>query len=160
MKPQNHYLWVNPFRRENPHAVVHKLWRDTPLLRDVRPRDSRELVSRTHLRHYESGEALFREGETGVAAALVVRGELSVRSDDQTLARLEAGDFVGETALLDDTPRSATVVADTPVTVSLLVRYQLEEFVQFRPRVGARIMTNLARLLAARLRLGNQMERL
>ncbi len=63
---------------------------------------------------------------------------------------------MGETALLEDTPRSATVIADTPVTVSLLVRYQLEEFVQFRPRVGARIMTNLARLLAARLHLGNQ----
>lgn len=157
VKP-HHYLWVNPFRGEYPQAVVHKLWRDTALLRGLSPADSRELVTHTHLRHYQPGEALFREGETGVAAALVVSGQLSVESGGQTLVRLDTGDFVGETALLEDTPRSATVIAETPVTVSLLVRYQLEEFVQFRPRVGARIMTNLARLLAARLRLGNQAE--
>lgn len=156
MKAQQ-YLWINPFRREHPGAVLSQLWQSTPLLRGVRPHHARELVNRTHLRHYRPGEPLFQEGETGVAAALVVSGTLSVRTGSQRLAELDAGDFFGETALLDDTPRSATVVAETEATVSLLVRYQLEEFVQYRPRVGARIMTNLARLLAARLRMGNHM---
>lgn len=159
MKPLHRYLWINPLRRDNPQAVIAHLWRNTPLLRGVKPRDARELVSRTHERHYRPGEALFQEGETGVAAALVVSGRLIVRAEGETLVTLETGDFFGETALLDDTPRSATVVADTEATVSLLVRYQLEEFVQFRPRVGARVMTNLARLLAARLRLINRTPR-
>lgn len=156
MKEQQQFLWINPFRREHPAAVLSQLWQQTPLLRGVRPRHTRELVSRTHLRRYRPGEPLFREGEAGIAAALVVSGQLKVCMAEQPIASLEAGDFFGETALLDDTPRSASVVAETDAVVSLLVRYQLEEFIQYRPRVGARIMTNLARLLAARLRLGNQ----
>lgn len=155
MKAQQQFLWINPFRGEHPRAVLSQLWQQTPLLRGVRPRHARELVSRTHLRHYQPGEALFREGEVGVAAALVVSGKLRVCTDDQHIVDLETGDFFGETALLEDTPRSASVVAETDAMVSLLVRYQLEEFIQYRPRVGARIMTNLAGLLAARLRLGN-----
>jgi CRP/FNR family cyclic AMP-dependent transcriptional regulator len=147
------YLWINPFRREHASAVLCQLWQQTPLLTGLKPRDARELVARTHLRRYRPGEAMFREGETGVAAALVVSGTLRVQSGSGTIIHLEPGDFFGESALLEDTPRSATVVADSDVTVSLLVRYQLEEFVQFRPRVGTRVMTNLARLLAARLRM-------
>ncbi|MEE4249799.1 MAG: hypothetical protein V2I38_04360, partial [Alcanivoracaceae bacterium] len=58
--------------------------------------------------------------------------------------------------LLQDAPRSASAIAVTEATVSFLVRFQLEEFVRHRPGAGLEIMTNLARLLVARLHRGNR----
>ena len=93
--------------------------------------------------------------DNAVAAAVIVSGHIIVRSHDQDIARLEPGDFFGEAALLEDTPRSASAIADGVTQVSLLMRYQFEEFVRHRPQAGLEIMTNLAHLLLARLHRGN-----
>lgn len=144
-------LWLNPFRREPLDQQVLKAWSASPLLVGVRHSVARKLVALTHLRHYRAGEFLFREGETGVAGALIVAGEVEIQAGERSLVTLGAGDFFGEVALLEDAPRTASAQAATDVQVSFLVRYQLEEFVRHRPRAGLEIMNNLARLLAARL---------
>lgn len=152
--PQRH-LWLNPFRKKSLDERVVQAWQETPLLRGVSARICEKLVACTHVRQYNSGEHLFREGDTAVAAALIVEGSIIIRANGEDIARLEAGDFFGEAALLADSPRSASAVAEGPTSVSLLVRYQFEEFVRHRPQEGLDIMTNLARLLLGRLQLGN-----
>ena len=59
----------------------------------------------------KAGEVVMREGEAGDEAYLVARGELAVTRAGVPLARLTAGDWVGEMSLLLDEPRSATVTA-------------------------------------------------
>ncbi|MDF1781750.1 MAG: cyclic nucleotide-binding domain-containing protein [Alcanivoracaceae bacterium] len=155
MKLSQPHLWLNPFKRETLDTQVLKAWRATPLLQGIRAGVCEKLVERTHVRQYQPGEYVFREGDSAVAAALIVQGNVVIRSDDNDIARLGAGEFFGEAALLEDTPRSASAVAEGVTLVSLLVRYQLEEFVQHRPQAGLNIMTNLAHLLLARLHRGN-----
>ena len=73
----------------------------------------------------EAGEVLFNEGEVGDAVYLVVEGKLRVVSDGLTLVTRTRGDCVGEIALIDDEPRSAAAVADTPVK---LLRWERQDF--------------------------------
>lgn len=143
--------WQNPYADEPLDQQVFKAWQQSPLLAGIKASDAHKLVALTHLRNYRSGEFLFSEGETGVAAGLLIGGEVAIRSGDNVLVTLKPGDFFGEVALLEDAPRTASAVASQDARVSFLVRYQLEEFVRHRPRAGLDIMTNLARLLATRL---------
>jgi predicted MFS family arabinose efflux permease len=66
------------------------------------------------------GDAIVREGEVGQAVYLVSEGTLDVVSAGQTVAALHHGDHFGEIALLQASPRTASVVAETPATVFML----------------------------------------
>ena len=64
--------------------------------------------------HLEPNEALFHEGDAGDALYVIVEGEVSVQAEGPPrveMARLGAGSFIGEVALMTDQPRSATVTA-------------------------------------------------
>jgi CRP-like cAMP-binding protein len=71
------------------------------------------------------GDELFREGEMGDAAYLIVDGEIAMVSDGVELVRRGRGGCVGEFSLLDDEPRSATVVARSPAR---LLRWRRDRF--------------------------------
>ena len=150
-------LWHSPFNRDDQAQRVRQAWSATPLLHGIGSTVSRKLIGHTHLRHFNAGEHVFQEGDAGVSAAVIIDGRIAIRSGDTTIAELGPGDFFGEAALLADTPRSASAVAISEASVSFLVRFQLEEFVRHRPRAGLDIMTNLARLLVARLHQQNHL---
>jgi cAMP-binding proteins - catabolite gene activator and regulatory subunit of cAMP-dependent protein kinases len=69
---------------------------------------------------YKPGDVLFRQGDPGDAAFVIIGGEADVTVDTPggplTVARLKQNDFVGEIAILCDVPRTATVAAATEVT--------------------------------------------
>ncbi len=71
---------------------------------------------------YNHGEVIFRQGETGNCMYSICRGRLAVYADYDTdnarkLAELKDGDFFGEMGLIENEPRSATVIAMTDDTV-------------------------------------------
>ena len=71
----------------------------------------------------ESGEVLFDEGEKGDVMYLIREGKIKITKgkgeDEKVLAILKEGDFFGEMAIIDGSPRSAGAIAAS--TVSLLV---------------------------------------
>lgn len=70
-------------------------------------------------RHFNVPEhwALMSEHTPGDKAYLILEGEVSIRQHGEEIARVGAGDVVGEMALVDQRLRSATVVAMTPLDV-------------------------------------------
>lgn len=64
---------------------------------------------------FASGEGLIYEGDIGDAAYLIIDGSVKVQVGGREVATLGANQFVGEIAILDSEPRSATVVATEPV---------------------------------------------
>src|SRR4029079_6261381 len=68
------------------------------------------------------------------------------------LAELEKGDFFGEMALLGDSVRSATAIAQEPCDLIGFFHPDLIEIVNIHPRIGAKISLGLAKTLAERLR--------
>jgi CRP-like cAMP-binding protein len=67
-----------------------------------------------------AGRVLMRQGTPGAEAFLVADGEAAVTVSGLTVGKVGKGDLVGEMALLDHSPRSATVTADSPMRLLVL----------------------------------------
>ncbi len=95
-----------------------------------------------------AGQVLTTEGEPGSEFFIVLEGEVEVRQGDRVIATRRPGDYVGEIALLDKRPRTATVVATTPVSVEVLSRRELLSLLAEVPELSERIMATMAERLA------------
>lgn len=84
-----------------------------------------DIASHMHERRASAGEVIFREGDLGNAAYFVVEGSLRIEKDGIRLVRMTTGDCVGEFALIDEGPRSATAIAETDV---LLLEWRHDDF--------------------------------
>jgi NADH dehydrogenase len=103
------------------------------------PRDITELQvfqhRHLHLHHYEPGETIVKQGQVGRELFLITRGQVEVVAEGQPqpVARLGARAVFGERALLEDTPRTATVRATEAVDVLVLSRADFRALVAHFP---------------------------
>lgn len=100
-----------------------------------------ELLGSTSVRSYAAGDPIVREGEYGDSLFLIVEGTVVVEGTDPrgqkvTLATLGPGDFFGEVAVLTGKPRTATVVAQGPVTVIEITKELLDDIARRHPEVS------------------------
>jgi CRP/FNR family transcriptional regulator, cyclic AMP receptor protein len=103
-------------------------------------------------RYFAKGNTIFREGDRGDEFFVVVRGQVEIRSGDRSFETLGRNGIFGEMALIDDSPRSATVVALTDVTVVPVKEKQFLFLVKHTPFFALSVM----RVLAYRLRRQNK----
>ena len=103
-------------------------------------------------RNFAKGKTIFQEGDRGDEFFIVVRGQVAIRSGDRLLETLEADGILGEMALIDDSPRSATAVALSDVTLAPIKENQFLFLVQNTPFFALSVM----RVLARRLRRQNK----
>lgn len=92
-----------------------------------------------------AGQSLFQEGDPGDCLYIVVEGELRVHSQDRTLTRLGMGKVVGELALLDPEPRSASVNALTDTLLFRIDKDPFDEVMADRPEIARGIIRTLTR---------------
>ena len=96
----------------------------------------------------EPGTVLCREGETGHEFFVIVDGKVKITRKGKRVAMRGGGDFVGEIALLEDVPRTATVTAETPVRLFVLTRKDFRHLLNTNPGVERKVLRTLARRLA------------
>jgi flavin reductase (DIM6/NTAB) family NADH-FMN oxidoreductase RutF len=94
-------------------------------------------------RVYEDGEAIMRVGEPGDAMALVVEGSALIERSGRKVP-VAPGELVGEIAVLDGGPRTATVVADGPVRVLEIGRAELMRVLEADPKATSALIAVLA----------------
>jgi CRP/FNR family transcriptional regulator, cyclic AMP receptor protein len=98
---------------------------------------------------FEAGRTIVRQGEVGTGFFLVVSGQARVVRDGRTLAELGPGQFFGELSLLDQQPRIAQVVAETPTACLALASWDFEAILTSQPGVALAILRGVARRLRA-----------
>ena len=87
---------------------------------------------------------------------LILEGRLRVLDDQgNPIADLGPGSSVGEISLMDQQPRSATVIAIANSVVANVPAMQLWRLIEKRPDIGKTVLFNIGRVLAARLRSAN-----
>lgn len=92
----------------------------------------------------ESGAVLTTQGEIGREAFIIAEGEAVVSVDGEEVARLGPGACVGEMALLDKGPRTATVTAASPMRVLVLDPREFMSLLHNFPAIAVKVATSLA----------------
>jgi CRP/FNR family transcriptional regulator, cyclic AMP receptor protein len=90
-----------------------------------------------------AGRVLMREGDVGLECFVIEAGEAVVTRGGEELARRGPGTIVGELALIDHGPRTATVTAATPVTAYVLNRGEFASLLADAPDVAEKVTREL-----------------
>jgi CRP-like cAMP-binding protein len=121
---------------------------EVPLFANLPRRHLKRVASLARMRRYGSGTSIVRAGDAGTAFFVLIDGAARVTPPKGRARRLGSGDFFGEMALLDDSPRSADVVADGEVLVMTISRSAFGKLLKSEPALAYELL----RTLAARLR--------
>ncbi|MBI3565653.1 MAG: mechanosensitive ion channel [Elusimicrobia bacterium] len=122
--------------------------RGVDLFQPLTPDELRALAARLRPAPFARGEAMTRQGAAGRWLYVLARGEAEVQLRDsrgaEKVARLKAGDYMGEMALLTGEPRSATVVAVEDVDSYRLDAESFREVLAKRPELAESVARKLA----------------
>jgi CRP/FNR family transcriptional regulator, cyclic AMP receptor protein len=102
-----------------------------------------EIAKVTEDLEVDAGKVLTREGQSGSEFFVIVDGDVSVTKDGNEIRTLGPGDFFGEIALLEDTPRTATVTAKTPLRFFVLTRQAFRSMLAHQPELEQKVLTAL-----------------
>lgn len=141
------------FGRRTP-AAYHRLGK-TFLFAGLTRRQLKIVDALLHERRYLAGEVVFDLGEEGQALYILLAGRVAIyhpAQGDAPVAELEAGEFFGEMALLDNAQRSAQVRALADSQVAVLFRGDFEKLMESHAELASLIAMQLARHLGNRLR--------
>jgi CRP-like cAMP-binding protein len=90
------------------------------------------------------GEFLFKEGEKGEKMFVLLEGEMDILLGDFVLETVKSGALIGEMALIDDSPRTASVMAKSPSRLAEIDRRRFHFLVQQTPHFATHVMKTLA----------------
>jgi CRP-like cAMP-binding protein len=121
--------------------------RSTELLSDVSDSGLETIAAQLEEREVAADTVLFEEGTIGQRAFLILDGSVALVAAGIELVRREAGGVVGEFALIDDQPRSATGVTLTPARLLVWSRSAFIDSLMRDPDVGRGILRVLTRKL-------------
>ncbi len=97
----------------------------------------------------EEGRVLTKEGTPGHECFIISEGKATVTIRGQAVGVVGPGECVGEMALFDHGPRSATVTAQTPMTLFLMSASEFQDLLDVTPSISRRIASILAQRLRA-----------
>lgn len=120
-----------------------------PMFAACNQRELRKIASVADQVEVAKGETLMTEGTPGREFFLIVDGTAKVTLRGKKLATLGPGEFLGEMALLDQGPRSATAVAETPLTLLVVQARDFSNLLEEVPVVTRKIMRGMAGRLRA-----------
>jgi CRP-like cAMP-binding protein len=130
--------------------------REIPLFEELRAGELKIVDNLLHERDYVKDEIIFDEGEEGQAIYLIFNGKVLIcrqgRPIDGAIAELNAGQFFGELALLDDAPRMAQVRAAENCTLAVFFRDDFMSLLQTHAAIASKISLQLSRHIGKRLR--------
>jgi CRP-like cAMP-binding protein len=132
-----------------------------PFFQGLHRHELGKLLGIMYAKTYPAGEVVFQEGDAGRALFIVESGEVAIvksahaapaHTEDVVIARVGPGGFFGEMALLEELPRSATVKTTAESVLHFMYKVKLDAFMDRHPRIGVRVLHNLAKVLSSRLR--------
>ena len=115
-----------------------------PLFSGCTTKELREIAKATVELTLEEGKEFVTQGDVGREAFVIVEGTAEVVRGGEVIATLGPGDCVGELALLDHGPRTASVRAKTPLTVLVLGPREFSGLLDEVPALTHKILASLA----------------
>jgi CRP/FNR family transcriptional regulator, cyclic AMP receptor protein len=139
-------------RRRQPEQSPRRTRRQTavalagvPLFAGFKARHLNKLAAETDELSFEPGQSIVMEGEPGETLFVVLTGQAKVTRGGKRVGRVLPGDFFGELSAIDGGPRSASIVAETPMEVLRLFRRTLTRMIEEEPQVALTLLDGIVR---------------
>lgn len=133
--------------------IISKLRAITPL-KFIKEDDIRGLLESSKMIKYDPGEIIIEEGQYSNWLYFLIKGEVEIRKKGEAINRLKrTGDLFGEMGIIDNSPRSASIVAvDQTVCLAIDASYSKKLKGNERNAFNAILYRIFAEILAGRLR--------
>ena len=138
-------------RTREVHLKLDMLQR-MPLFRFLGYQELVRIVGTTEVWSYRKGQDVFREGEEGDALFIVLEGAVEVFSKDDLIAEFGPGQHFGEMALVDKSPRSASVRSRAESKLLVIKRSDFFEVIRKEHDIAVKLLWSFVGVLAQRLR--------
>jgi CRP/FNR family cyclic AMP-dependent transcriptional regulator len=116
-------------------------------------KELKDLARSAQERHYSPGTALFKQGDTGTGLYILTAGKVRIvqatdpDKPEEVIGTAGPGDVLGEMALLDDLPRSASVIAEEETTAMLLPIWDFRMVIHNQPEIAIKLLAVMSRRL-------------
>ena len=120
---------------------------DVPLFSGLSRRHLKHVASMAREEDHAEGAVLAEVGRPGETFYVLLGGEARVERGGRKVAQLLPGDFFGEIALIDGGPRTASVVAETPLSTLTITRKRFRKVLEEDPSIVVRMLEELAHRL-------------
>jgi CRP-like cAMP-binding protein len=142
---------------ESGSDIILKVLKELKIFSDLDFEALQHLSQLFEEKNHKNGDIIFEEGSVGNSMMVIALGKVRVTQKpnpetEEALKVLKTGDVFGEMALLEDLPRSATIIAHSDVLILEITRDKFLKFLQQDNKNGLKIVLKLAQILSARLR--------
>ncbi len=134
--------------------LIKKLQKNYSFFGDMIEDEVGEFLRLCKRENLEDGKKVFSEGDIGNTFYLIVSGEVRILVGEKEVARMGPGQIFGEMAMLEDAPRTATVVTSGQALLFSISRSVLATKM---PAMGFKVVVGIARQLSDKLREANQL---
>jgi CRP/FNR family transcriptional regulator len=126
-----------------------ELIRQVPLFSDLNDEEIKGLVSSMKERIFNEGDAIAKEGQTGVGFFIIDEGEAAVSVGGEERTTLGHGAYFGEIALIDDGPRTATITAKSSLKCYGITSWEFKPLVEDNAALAWKMLQTMAKQLRA-----------
>jgi CRP/FNR family transcriptional regulator len=130
-------------------SVPIELLRQVGLFGGLSDRDLKRLLDTFKESVFEPGATIATEGERGVGFFIIAEGTVEYSLDGKKIGTGGPGDYFGEIALIDDGPRTATIVALTEVKAYGMTMWEFRPLVEEEASIAWELLQVMARRLRA-----------
>lgn len=127
-----------------------------PLFQHMTFTELQRVLNVASLQRFAAGSFIIREGDLDFVFYVLLHGQVKVLKDRDVVATLNDGVHFGEMCLVDESPRSASIVADVDCMVLALERQALFGLINREQAVAVKILWGMCRELSQRLRRANE----
>ena len=126
-----------------------ELLKKVPLFAGCSKNELRQLARIADELDLREGTVLTREGRPGREFFVLIAGTAEVRKKSKKIADLGPGDWLGEIALITDSPRTATVTATSPLDVLVITDRRFRSVVETMPSIALKVLARVGERLAS-----------
>jgi CRP/FNR family cyclic AMP-dependent transcriptional regulator len=157
-------LWDNNLIKKftSKQLTIFDALKNNLFFNELSKSEIKQVAKIAYEREFQADEYVFKTGQPGAAMFIILEGEVRIVREDENnteleITRLKNNDTLGELALLDNSPRSASAIATKQTKMIAIFREDLNDFIHSNPELGAKILRKLAIITGYRLRLTNDL---
>jgi len=155
--------WNNIFKADSTSSSLPIMTlKQVPIFDGLSNREFNAISKIVHHREYDTDEFVFQSGTPGLGMYIILQGEVvlngvNTEGENIEFSQLSSGDSFGEIALISEDNRSANAVVNSQCQLVAFFRSDLLDIIIRSPKLGNKILLNLATVLGNRLKHSNKL---